>query len=82
MKSYIFFLTVEIVTRKKDGKEYDQYKHAVNIFREKFTGTFEDAQNKINGIIEETPGYLRRAKIESLKDGLCGLYFVQEYSWK
>ena len=82
MKQPVFFITIEIVRRNEDKKAFEQYKHAVNIYREKFTGTFEDAQKKVNDTINSTPGYLRRAEIESLRDGLCGLYFVREYSWK
>ena len=79
---HTFFVTVEIVKKDETAKEYQtQYKSVCSKFREKFTGTFEDAQEYIRNTFAQTPGYLHTAKIESLKDGICGPRFVQEYSW-
>lgn len=79
---FIFFVTVEIVVTDETAKDtFSQYKHVCNKFREKFTGTFEDAREYIKTIFSQTPGYLRRAEIESLKDGICGPCFVRELSW-
>ena len=73
MKKYNFWYTIKVTDKKGNEK--------LNIFRKRFFGTFQDAKKKVNDKIISTPGYLDTAYIESMKDGICSVHFITEYSW-
>jgi len=73
MKKYNFWLTVKVTDKKGNEK--------LNIFRRRFFGTFEDAKKKVNDKIISVRGYLDTACIESMKDGICSVNFITEYTW-
>jgi hypothetical protein len=73
-----FFLTVQIVDNDATGYES---KVLLDVFRMPYFATFEDAKKRVRELITGTAGILCTAKIESLRDGLCSVHFVQEYSW-
>lgn len=74
-KKYTFFISV-LIENEKRANEF-----VLDVCRQNFWGTFEDARRYTEKLITGTPGILNEAKIESLRDGIGSLTFVEETRW-
>ena len=74
-KKYTFFVSVLI------EDENDETKYLLDVCRRAYIGTFEDAQKYTVKLITGTPGIFTEAKIESMKDGIGIVSFVEEYRY-
>ena len=74
-KKYTFFVSVLI------ADENDETRYLLDVCRRAYIGTFEDAQRYTEKLITGTPGILTEAKIESMRDGIGIVSFVEEYRY-
>lgn len=75
-KKSTFFLSIVVES------EMDENEIVLLLNRYPFRGTFEGARRKVVRILHNAPGILREAVIESMRDGIATVHFVEEYRYK
>lgn len=75
-KKSTFFLTIVVVGEENE----DDF--VLVLTRYPFRGTFEGARRKVVRILHNAPGILQEAVIESMRDGIGIVQFVEEYRYK